>query len=74
MAGLWTYVIRDDRCHRCGRCMDACTKGAIFIPRGDTVTTTTGTVSIDSNLCDACGECVSACKLRAIAKKLKPRL
>lgn len=54
--------------------MDACTKGAITIPQGVTVTTTTGTVGINPHLCDACGKCVDACKLRAIAKRLRPHM
>ena len=73
MAGLWSYVIHDDRCRRCGKCMAVCPTGAISIPQGDVVTTSYGTVSIDAGLCSACGQCIAACKLHAISKKLKPR-
>ena len=73
MAGLWSYVIHDDRCRRCGKCMAVCPTGAISIPQGDVVTTSYGMVSIDAGLCSACGQCIAACKLHAISKKLKPR-
>lgn len=72
MAGLWSYVIHDSRCRRCGKCVAVCPTGAISIPRGEVVTTSYGTVSIDAALCTACGKCAEACKLRAISKKLKP--
>lgn len=72
MAGLWTYVIHDDRCRRCGRCLEVCEPGAISVPQGHAVTVTYGTVFIDASLCTACGKCVGACKLRAISKKFKP--
>lgn len=74
MAGLWSYIIHSNRCRRCGKCMDVCPTGAIGIPRGEVVTTSYGQVSLDARLCNGCGKCVDACKLRAISKKLKPRL
>ncbi|MDE8703279.1 4Fe-4S binding protein [Adlercreutzia equolifaciens] len=73
MAHLHSYVIRDERCKRCGRCLSACPQGAINVPQGHAITGSYGTAFIDQSLCDGCGACVDACKLRAIGKVFKPR-
>lgn len=46
------YSERD--CERCGRCVEACSVGAITLSSQDVLT-------IDRNRCDACGKCVEAC-------------
>ena len=46
-------VLREDRCIRCGECIDACKHGAIASVDGHVIT--------DRGLCTKCGECVLRC-------------
>lgn len=74
MASLHTYYIHEDRCKRCGRCLEVCEREAIHIPQGIGVTTNYGSVFIDPARCDGCGKCRNVCKIRAISKKFRPHL
>lgn len=46
-----------DRCVTCGKCMAACSKGAIAANGQKMVT--------DKSICDCCGDCVQVCKAEA---------
>ncbi len=46
-------VLRDDRCIRCGDCIDSCTSHAISARDGVIVT--------DRSLCLRCGDCIPSC-------------
>lgn len=41
------------KCKLCGRCVTACTKGALSIVNNR--------INIDRTICDKCGDCISAC-------------
>ncbi|NOR44076.1 MAG: 4Fe-4S dicluster domain-containing protein [Candidatus Delongbacteria bacterium] len=55
-SGKIVYIV-NSACYGCGRCVSACTQGAIRM-MGDAV--------IDPSKCNACGSCVSRCPVNAI--------
>lgn len=57
------YLIRPERCLRCGRCIAACPAGAIGF-------SATGELQIEKNKCRRCGACKKVCKQRAIVSRV----
>lgn len=53
-------MTHDDRCIRCGKCLNVCTEGAITVDDIASIRT------IDRNRCTRCFECVSACPADAL--------
>ena len=50
----WVFVIKKSKCNGCGKCIEVCPKGAIYMSGR--------TAEIDPNVCGPCGgECRSAC-------------
>lgn len=54
-------LVTEALCKGCGRCLEACPKGAIAL--GTDINQTSGLIPIhiDYDLCNACGLCVTAC-------------
>jgi len=46
-------MVLDEQCIGCGRCVAACTRGALSFEQG--------CVTVDRSRCDACGDCAAAC-------------
>lgn len=62
--GLLQFVIDEEKCQRCGRCVRACPQGAIAGERGEKH-------RLDPRRCVRCRACLEACRYRAI--KAVPR-
>ena len=51
--------IRAARCTGCGRCLETCPTGALYLVEGE--------IALDETLCNECGACVPVCPAEALA-------
>ena len=58
----YKYIILEERCKKCGACMEVCFEDAI-------VRTAKEVCEIDQAACTQCGVCLEACQVNAIKKK-----